>query len=128
MEVTVPAVLSRLAQSGVSVHWRDGKAVFKAAAAPPADIVALINARKAEVSAFLNPEAVQRRLHAETDVLQRSVLPASATTVGRLRSPACGPLSPQAMATKLSASAGGATNFIGFLNCGRRSTFAAPGC
>jgi hypothetical protein len=70
MEVTVPAVLSRLAQSGVSVHWRDGKAVFKAAAAPPADIVALINARKAEVSAFLNPEAVQRRLHAETDVLQ----------------------------------------------------------
>jgi hypothetical protein len=70
MEDAVPAVLGKLAQCGVSVHWRDGKAVFRAAAAPPADIVALINARKAEVSAFLNPEAVQRRLHAETDVLQ----------------------------------------------------------
>jgi hypothetical protein len=69
-EDAIPAVLAQLAQHGVSVRWRDGKAVFKAAAAPPADIVALINARKAEVSAFLHPEAVQHRLHAETDVLQ----------------------------------------------------------
>ena len=68
--MTIPALLTRLAESGVSVRWRDGKAVFRAAAAPPADIVALIDARKAEVSAFLHPEAVQRRLHAETDVLQ----------------------------------------------------------
>jgi hypothetical protein len=70
MEDAIPAVLGKLAQSGVSVPWRDGKAVFKAAAEPPADIVALIDARKAEISAFLNPEVVQRRLDAETDVLQ----------------------------------------------------------
>jgi hypothetical protein len=70
MEDPVPAVLARLARSGVSVRWRDGKAVFKAAAEPPADIVALINARKAEVSAFLHPEAVRRRLDAEADVLR----------------------------------------------------------
>ena len=69
-EETIPAVLAQLAQSGVSVRWRDSKAVFRAAAAPPTDIVALINARKAEVSAFLNPEAVQRRLYAEAAVLQ----------------------------------------------------------
>ena len=61
MEDSVPAVLARLAQSDVSVQWRDGKAVFKAAAAPPADIVALIDARKADISAFLHPDAVQRR-------------------------------------------------------------------
>ena len=52
------------------MRWRDGKAVFKAAAAPPADIVALIDARKAEVSAFLHPDAVRGRLDAEAEVLQ----------------------------------------------------------
>jgi hypothetical protein len=70
MEETIPAVLAQLAQSGVSVRWRDSKAVFRAAAAPPTGIVALINARKAEVSAFLNPEAVQRRFDAEAEVLR----------------------------------------------------------
>ena len=29
MEDTIPAFLRGLAQSGVSVRWRDGKAVFK---------------------------------------------------------------------------------------------------
>jgi hypothetical protein len=67
---SIPAVLAQLAQSGVSVRWRDGKAVFGARAEPPADVVALIDARKVEVSAFLHPEAVQRRLRAETAVLQ----------------------------------------------------------
>ena len=67
---SIPAVLARLAQSGVSVRWRDGKAVFKAATEPPADIVALIDARKAEISAFLHPEAVQCRLDAEAEVLR----------------------------------------------------------
>jgi hypothetical protein len=70
MEASIPAVLGKLAQSGVSVQWRDGKAVFKAAAAPSADIVALIDARKAEISVFLHPEAVQRRLDADADVLR----------------------------------------------------------
>jgi hypothetical protein len=70
MADSIPAVLAQLAQSGVSVRWRDGKAVFKAAAAPPADIVTLIDARKAEVSAFLHPEAVQCRLDAEAEVLR----------------------------------------------------------
>ena len=70
MEDAIPAVLARLAQHVVSVRWRDGNAVFKAAAAPPADIVALIDARKAEVSVFLHPEAVQHRLDAEAEVLQ----------------------------------------------------------
>ena len=65
MADSVPAVLGRLAQDGVSVQWRDGKAVFKASAEPPSDVVALIDARKAEVSAFLHPDAVQRRLEAE---------------------------------------------------------------
>ena len=69
-EVTIPAVLVRLAQSGVSVRRRDDKAVFRAAAAPPSDIVALIEARKADISTFLCPEAVQRRLDAEAEVLQ----------------------------------------------------------
>jgi hypothetical protein len=67
---SIPAVLAQLAGGGVSVRWRDGKAVFKAAAAPPADIVALIDARKAEISAFLHPDAVQGRLDAEAEVLQ----------------------------------------------------------
>ena len=52
------------------MRWRDGKAVFKAATEPPADIVALIDARKAEISAFLHPEAVQCRLDAEAEVLR----------------------------------------------------------
>ena len=54
---------------------RDDKAVFRAAAAPPSDIVALIEARKADVSTFLCPEAVQRRLDAEAEVLQAPCLP-----------------------------------------------------
>ena len=58
MEGAVSAVLTRLAQCGVSVRWRDGKAVFRAEAAPPAAIVALIEARKAAISAFLHPDAV----------------------------------------------------------------------
>ena len=70
MADSIPVVLGQLAQCGVSVRWRDGKAVFSAAAEPPADVVALIDARKAEISAFLHPEAVQRRLDAEADVLQ----------------------------------------------------------
>jgi hypothetical protein len=70
MESSVPAVLVRLAQSNVSVLWRDGKAVFRAAAAPPADIIALIEARKADISTFLCAEAVQRRLDAKADVLR----------------------------------------------------------
>jgi hypothetical protein len=70
MADSIPTVLSQLALLGVSVQWRDGKAVFRAAAAPPADIVALIDARKTEVSAFLCPEAVQRRLDAEAEVLR----------------------------------------------------------
>jgi hypothetical protein len=70
MEDSISAVLSRLAQDGVSVRWRSGKAVFTAAAEPPADVVALIDARKAEVSAFLDPNAVQRRLDAEADLLR----------------------------------------------------------
>jgi hypothetical protein len=70
MESTIPAVLARLAQSGVSVRWRDGKAVFRAAVEPPADSVALINARKADVSAFLHPDAVRRRLEAQAEVLR----------------------------------------------------------
>ena len=69
-EPSIPAVLFRLAQSNVSVLWRDGKAVFRAAAAPPADIIALIEARKADISTFLCPEAVQRRLDAKADVLR----------------------------------------------------------
>ena len=72
MAIPIPAVLGRLAQEGVSVQWRDGKAVFKAAAAPPADIVELIDARKAEISAFLHPDAVRRRLDAEAEVLRAS--------------------------------------------------------
>ena len=59
---SISAVLCRLARSGVSAQWRDGKAVFRAAAEPPSDIVALIDARKADISAFLCPEAVQLRL------------------------------------------------------------------
>jgi hypothetical protein len=70
MEDSIPLVLGRLAQYGVFVQLRDGKAAFKAKAAPPADIVDLINACKAEVSAFLHPEVVQRRLDAEAEVLQ----------------------------------------------------------
>jgi hypothetical protein len=70
MQGAIPAVLAQLAESGVSVRWRDGKTVFGARAEPPADIVALIDARKAEVSAFLHPEAVQRRLDAEAEVLR----------------------------------------------------------
>jgi hypothetical protein len=61
MADSIPEVLTRLARSGVSVRWRNGRAVFSAAAEPPADIIALIDARKAEVSAFLHPEAVRRR-------------------------------------------------------------------
>jgi hypothetical protein len=72
MEVTIPAVLVRLAQSGVSVRRRDDKAVFRAAAAPSSDIIALIEARKADISAFLHPDAVRRRLEAgaEAEVLR----------------------------------------------------------
>jgi hypothetical protein len=70
METSIPSVLGKLAQSGVSVQWRDGRAVFKAPAPPAAEIVALIDARKAEISAFLHPEAVQRRLDAEAMVFQ----------------------------------------------------------
>jgi hypothetical protein len=70
MTHSVPAVLRRLAQVGVSVQWRGDRAVFKAVAAPPPDVVALIDERKAEVSAFLHPDAVQRRLDAKTDVLR----------------------------------------------------------
>ena len=70
MTHSVPAVLRRLAQVGVSVQWRDDKAIFKAAVEPPSDIVALIDARKADISAFLHPDAVQRRLDAEADVLR----------------------------------------------------------
>jgi hypothetical protein len=69
MADSIPSVLCRLARDGVSVQWRDGKAVFKATAEPPANIVALIDARKADVSAFLHPDAVQRRLDAEADPL-----------------------------------------------------------
>ncbi len=58
------------ARNGVSVQWRDGKAIFSAAAEPPPEIVALIDARKAEVSDFLHPDAVQRRLDAEADLLR----------------------------------------------------------
>jgi hypothetical protein len=68
--MTISAVLSRLAQSGVSVQWRDGKAVFSAAAEPPADVVAFVDTHKAEISAFLHPDAVQRRLEAEADSLR----------------------------------------------------------
>ena len=70
MADSVPAVLGSLAQVGVSVQWRGGRAVFKAAAAPPADIVALIDTRKAEISAFLHPDAIQSRLDAEANVLR----------------------------------------------------------
>jgi hypothetical protein len=68
MTDSIPAVLNRLARSGVSVRWHDGRAVFSAAAEPPADVVALIDARKAEISEFLRPDAVQRRLYAEADL------------------------------------------------------------
>jgi hypothetical protein len=57
MEDPIPAVLDRLAQNGVSVQWRDGKAVFSATAEPPADIVALIDAHRTDISAVLSPEA-----------------------------------------------------------------------
>ena len=70
MADSVPAVLGRLAQADVSVQWRDGKAVFKAAAEPPPDVVALIDARKADISAFLHPDAVRRRLEAKAEVLR----------------------------------------------------------
>ena len=70
MEGSIPAVLGQLGQHGVSVQWRDGKAVFRAAAAPPADIVALIGARKTDISSFLHPDAVQRRLDVEAEVLR----------------------------------------------------------
>jgi hypothetical protein len=78
MADSVPAVLGRLAQVGVSVQWRDGKAVFKAAAEPPSDIVSLIDARKADVSAFLHPDAVRCRLETEAEVL-RAVRPPDVT-------------------------------------------------
>jgi hypothetical protein len=70
MADSISAVLSRLAQSGVSVQWRDGRAVFSAPTEPPADVVVFIDAHKAEVSDFLRPDAVQRRLEAEADLLQ----------------------------------------------------------
>jgi hypothetical protein len=70
MDDSVPAVLSQLALAGVTVQWRDGKAVFKAVAAPSAGVIALIDARKADISAFLHPDAVRRRLDAEAEVLQ----------------------------------------------------------
>jgi hypothetical protein len=68
--MTISAVLSRLAQSGVSVRWRDGKAVFSAPTEPPSDVVVLIDAHKGEISDFLRPEAVQRRLDLEADLLR----------------------------------------------------------
>lgn len=74
MADSIPAVLGRLAQVGVSVQWRDGKAVFKAAAEPPSDVVALIDTHKADISAFLHPDAVRRRLEANAEVL-RAVRP-----------------------------------------------------
>jgi hypothetical protein len=61
---SVAAALRKLAESGVSAEWSEGGAVFKAAAPPPAEIVALIDARKAEISTFLHPESVKRRLDA----------------------------------------------------------------
>jgi hypothetical protein len=70
MDDSVPAVLSQLALAGVTVQWRDGKAVFKAVAAPSAGVIALIDARKADISAFLHPDAVRRRLDAEAEVLR----------------------------------------------------------
>lgn len=69
-EDAIPVVLGRLARSGVSVQWRNGKAVFKAAAEPPADIIELIDARKADISAFLHPDIVQRRLEAGAEILR----------------------------------------------------------
>jgi hypothetical protein len=68
---SVAAVLRQLAESGVSARWSDenGKAVFKAAARPPAEVIALIEARKAEISAFLHPESVKRRLDAEAEAI-----------------------------------------------------------
>jgi hypothetical protein len=44
--------------------------VFSAPAEPPPDVVGLIDARKAEISEFLRPDAVQRRLDAEADLLR----------------------------------------------------------
>jgi hypothetical protein len=70
MEDSISAVLSRLARNGVSVRWAAGKALFSAPTEPPADVVALIDARKVEISTFLHPDAVQRRLDAEADLLQ----------------------------------------------------------
>ncbi len=75
MADSIPAVLGQLALAGVSVQWRDGKAVFKAAAAPPAGVITLIDARKAEVSAFLHPDVVRGRLDAEAELLQATPPP-----------------------------------------------------
>jgi hypothetical protein len=68
MANSIPVVLCELAREGVSVQWRDGKAIFSAATEPPTDVVALIDAHKADISAFLHPEAIQRRLDAEADL------------------------------------------------------------
>jgi hypothetical protein len=70
MADSIPAVLSQLAQAGISIGWRDGKAVFSAPTEPPSETVALIDSRKGEISAFLRPDVVQRRFEAETDLLQ----------------------------------------------------------
>jgi hypothetical protein len=70
MADSIPAVLSQLTPAGVSVQWCAGRAVFTAAAAPSAGIIALIDARKADISAFLHPDAVRRRLDAEAEVLR----------------------------------------------------------
>jgi hypothetical protein len=70
MADSIPVVLAQLALAGVSMQWRDGKAAFQAAAAPPAGVIALIDARKAEISGFLHPDAIRRRLGAQAEVLQ----------------------------------------------------------
>jgi hypothetical protein len=70
MADSISAVLCGLAQNGDTAQWRDGKAIFRAPSEPPADVIDLIDGRKCEISVFLHPDAVQRRLEAEADLLQ----------------------------------------------------------
>jgi hypothetical protein len=68
----IPAILSRLAEVGVSAAWcpSSGKAKFSADAEPAAEIVALIDAHKVEISEYLNPSAVPARREAHTGMIE----------------------------------------------------------